>query len=73
MECQGNCHCGNVCGRADEHTLHECQKCNYERQCEFPAPSAEDSFADDRICEACDGTGMVGGRVCKDCGGRVYR
>ena len=30
IECQEKCPCGEVCRRIDDHTEHQCQKCNYE-------------------------------------------
>jgi hypothetical protein len=35
--------------------------------------TGEEGFVDSSICETCDGTGEVEGRLCKICGGKVYR
>jgi hypothetical protein len=81
-KCQEMCYCGILCGQTGEHAMHECRECNRERQSRIPKlekpvfdPSTdiEEGFADDRICASCDGTGEVDGRLCRDCGGRVYK
>lgn len=38
-----------------------------------PVKGVEEGFAGDNICETCEGTGEVEDRICKDCGGKVYR
>lgn len=38
-----------------------------------PEPGVEEGFAGDDICIACDGMGEIDGRICKSCGGKVYR
>jgi len=74
-ECQERCDCGNVCGLTDGHVIHLCPRCKseWEEPVFDPGTDIEEGFADDSICEACEGTGMVGGRLCKDCGGKIYK
>jgi hypothetical protein len=37
-------------------------------------PVGESAAVGDDICKTCDGTGAdEDGRICKDCGGKVYR